>query len=219
MQPIIRCGSLQTMKTLTISFYENQITALERARKIDELQARVLCLENEKSRLISQLSTFKTRARSATDQSVDRRLRDEAVINVNLIKYLELFQTIYFQFYQNLREELARVKNALTEANHKLSQLQTFKTSVARLLHTKEIPECEILQKLQTVCNAHQEFTLLSRRYETSSPVPENNCPRFEENPPSQCRPYSSGSPTHRRYIDSGFDHHFEDDFEFSKKF
>ena len=74
-----------------ISFNQNQITALERARKIDELQARVLCLENEKSRLISQLSTFKTRARSATDQSVDRRLRDEAVINVTLIKHLEIF--------------------------------------------------------------------------------------------------------------------------------
>jgi hypothetical protein len=119
-----------------------------------------------------------------------------------------------------LREELARVKSALADANHKLTQLQTFKTSVARMLHTRENPECEILQKLQTVVNAHSEFTLLSRRYETSSPVPENNCARFDEPPPSasQCRPMSSGSP-HRRYIDSGFDHHFEDDFEYGKKF
>jgi hypothetical protein len=62
--------------------YSVQITALERARKIDELQARVLCLENEKSRLMSQLSSYKTRARSAVDTSNDRRLRDEAVINV-----------------------------------------------------------------------------------------------------------------------------------------
>jgi hypothetical protein len=177
-------------------------------------------LENEKSRLITQLSSYKTRARSATDQSNDRRLRDEAVINVNPPLYFQpSINPNQFHSPQNLREELARVKSALADANHKLSQLQTFKTSVARLLHTKENPECEILQKLQTVCNAHQEFTLLSRRYETSSPVPENTCPRFEEPPSSQCRPFSSGSPTHRRYIDSGFDHHFEDDFEYNKKF
>lgn len=125
-----------------------------------------------------------------------------------------------------MRDELSRVKSALAETNHRLSQLQTFKTSVARLLHVRENPDCEVLQKLQTVCNAHQEFTLLSRRYETSSPVapPENSCQRFDEPlPPSsagQCRPMSSTSPTHhRRYIDSGFDHHFEDEFEFSKKF
>lgn len=195
---------------------------MERARKIDELQARVLCLENEKSRLISQLSSYKTRARSAVDTSNDRRLRDEAVINVNLKALIAGISLNFHSISQNLREELARVKSALADANHKLSQLQTFKTSVARLLHTRENAECEILQKLQTVCNAHQEFTLLSRRYETSSPVPEQNCSRFDEPPPtssSQCRPMSSASPAHRRYIDSGFDHHFEDDFEFSKKF
>lgn len=196
---------------------------MERARKIDELQARVLCLENEKSRLISQLSSYKTRARSAVDTSNDRRLRDEAVINVKLKIFSPInYPSTQLFLSQNLREELARVKSALAEANHKLSQLQTFKSSVARLLHTRENPECEILQKLQTVCNAHQEFTLLSRRYETSSPVPENNCSRFDDPPPpssSQCRPMSSTSPTHRRYIDSGFDHHYEDEFEFSKKF
>lgn len=69
-----------------ISSLRLQITALERARKIDELQSRVLCLENEKSRLMSQLSSYKTRARSAVDSSNDRRLRDEAVINVNTLE-------------------------------------------------------------------------------------------------------------------------------------
>ena len=59
-----------------------QITALERARKIDELQSRVLCLENEKSRLLTQLSSYKTRTRSAVDSGNERRMRDEAVMNV-----------------------------------------------------------------------------------------------------------------------------------------
>ena len=59
-----------------------QITALERARKIDELQSRVLCLENEKSRLLTQLSSYKTHTRSAVDSGNERRMRDEAVMNV-----------------------------------------------------------------------------------------------------------------------------------------
>lgn len=181
-----------------------------------------MCLESEKSRLITQLSAYKTRARSAVDTSNDRRLRDEAIITVKNSRTcthtMSLTSNISF-FKQNLREELGRVKTALADANHKLTQLQTFRTTVARMLHIRENPECDVLQKLQTVCNAHHEFTLLSKRYDTS-PVPENNCTQFDEPlPPSssaaQCR---SASPTHRRYIDSGFDH-FEDDFEYSKKF
>lgn len=95
------------------------------------------------------------------------------------------------------------------------------------MLHIRENPDCDVLQKLQTVVNAHHEFTLLSKRYDTS-PMPDPNCspscPTTGFNDPlppqtsssAQCR--SSDSPTHRRYIDSGFDH-FDDDFEFSKKF
>lgn len=126
-----------------------------------------------------------------------------------------------------MREELSRVRCSLADANNKLTQLQTFKSTVARMLHIRENPDCDVLQKLQTVVNAHHEFTLLSKRYETS-PVPDSNCPNttaFDDPLPlqtssssAQCRPLSSGSPTHRRYIDSGFDH-FDDDFEFSKKF
>lgn len=142
---------------------------------------------------------------------------------------LENFQ--YFLPFQNLREELNRVKCSLADANHKLTQLHTFKSTVARMLHIRENPDCDVLQKLQTVVNAHHEFTLLSKRYDTS-PMPDPNCSpncptdRFidDQLPPqtssssAQCRPLSSGSPSHRRYIDSGFDH-FDDDFEFSKKF
>lgn len=65
-----------------IFFHSCQIAALERARKIDELQSKISCLENEKSRLLSQLSVYKTRARSAVDCSHDRKVRDDAVIAV-----------------------------------------------------------------------------------------------------------------------------------------
>lgn len=86
------------------------------------------------------------------------------------------------------------------------------------MLHVREQADCEVLQKLQTLCNAHQEFTLISRRYDTSSPVPDARYDECLQASSSQCRPLSSSPSMHRRFVDSGFDHNFEDD-DFSKKF
>lgn len=55
-----------------------------------------------------------------------------------------------------MREDLSRIKTQLAEANHRLSQLQVFRGSVARILHLRDLPEADILQRLQTLCNAHQ---------------------------------------------------------------
>lgn len=57
---------------------------MERARKIDELQARIHDMENEKSRLIAQLSNYRSRCRSAVDGSIEKTRRDEQIINVSL---------------------------------------------------------------------------------------------------------------------------------------
>lgn len=99
---------------------------------------------------------------------------------------------------QSLREDLTRLKTQLADTQHKLSQLQAFRTSVARFLHLRDVPHEGILQRLQTLCNAHQEFTLLSRRYEAASPVGEHPCPRFDDLvPPSVlCRPLSATTGT-----------------------
>lgn len=67
-----------------------------------------------------------------------------------------------------------------------------------------------------------KEFTMLSRRYESVSPVADHPCPRYETDliPPSNhCRPLSGSSPGHpRRFDDSGLDEHFDDDFLMLKK-
>lgn len=55
-----------------------------------------------------------------------------------------------------MRDDIARLRVQLTECNHKLSQLQTFRTSVARLLHLRDIPHSSLLQRLQALCHAHQ---------------------------------------------------------------
>lgn len=68
--------------------------------------------------------------------------------------------------------------------------MQNFRTSVARTLHLRDLPETDLLQRLQALCSAHQEFTLLSKRYETASPVGDHPCPRYDDPiPPStHCR-------------------------------
>lgn len=92
---------------------------------------------------------------------------------------------------------MTRMRTQLADTQHRLSQLQAFRTSVARFLHLRDVPHEGILQRLQTLCNAHQEFTMLSRRYESASPVGEHPCPRYSDDlvPPSvHCRPLSAVS-------------------------
>jgi len=62
---------------------EYKITSLERARKIDELTTQICDLEDEKTRLLSQLNAMKERMKSSCESNQNRRCRDEALINVS----------------------------------------------------------------------------------------------------------------------------------------
>ncbi|KAL7739721.1 hypothetical protein ACLKA6_012700 [Drosophila palustris] len=158
---------------------EYKITSLERARKIDELTTQICDLEDEKTRLLSQLNAMKERMKSSCESNQNRRCRDEALIN-------------------SLRDDVSRLSAQLSDANQRLSHLQSFRTSVARTLHLRDLPETDLLHRLQALCSAHQEFTLLSKRYETASPVGDHPCPRYDDPvpPSSHCRPPRDLSPT-----------------------
>ncbi|KAL9929666.1 uncharacterized protein ACN427_012676 isoform 2-T2 [Glossina fuscipes fuscipes] len=145
---------------------EYKITALERARKIDELTTQLCDLEEEKTRLSAQVNTLKDRLKASSDSAQHRRCRDEALIN-------------------SLRDDLTHVQAQLSDTNHRLSQLQSFRTSVARTLHLRDLPETDLLHRLQALCAAHQEFTMLSKRYETASPLGEHACTRFDDRLPN----------------------------------
>ena len=108
---------------------------------------------------------------------------------------------------------MAKVRTQLTDANHRLSQLQVFKGSVARMLHARDLPECDILQKLQTICDAHHQFTMLSRRYD--SPGIDSPCPDRSSN---NCHQSPSSHNHHRRYTDS-VEHNFDSECEYNKKY
>lgn len=84
-------AQLAEMKAQLVDAADHKIAALERGRKLDDLQGRIAELENEKSRLLSQLSTFKSRCRTTIDTSVERGRRDEHVIHVNIPLFLSTY--------------------------------------------------------------------------------------------------------------------------------
>lgn len=220
-------AQLAEVKAQLSEAIDYKIAALERARKIDELQSKLAESESERSRLVAQVASAKSRVRSAADASNERCRRDEQSM---LVSGWELLNISYFNsmllsapLSQTLREDLTRMKTQLADTQHKLSQLQAFRTSVARFLHLRDVPHEGILQRLQTLCNAHQEFTLLSRRYEAASPVGEHPCPRYDDLvPPSvHCRPLSAvtstgtavghhSHPHHHHHEHAGGAHHHQ---------
>lgn len=132
-----------------------------------------------------------------------------------------------------------RIKASLAEANHRMNQLQAFRASVARLLHLRDLPEADLLHRLQTLCSAHQEFTLLSHKYEGASPVPTTPCPNLRFSSASDLHGGSglpsvgvvsgrggggggrrsvSPGPNLRRF-DDFHDDHYDDEFDFGRKY
>lgn len=75
-------AQIAELKAQLVDAADNKICALERARKIDELQTRLSDMETEKNRLIAQLQSYKSRCRSAVDSSFDKTRRDEQTISV-----------------------------------------------------------------------------------------------------------------------------------------
>lgn len=76
-------AQLAELKAQLIDSAEHKIAALERGRKVDDLQARTIELESEKNRLMTQLSNYKSRCRATIDTSVERGRRDEHTIHVS----------------------------------------------------------------------------------------------------------------------------------------
>jgi chromosome segregation ATPase len=76
-------AQLTEVKAQLAEATDYKITALERTRKLEDMQSRIIELEAERDRLHAQVSVFKTRARSAVECSTAGRLRDEHAINVS----------------------------------------------------------------------------------------------------------------------------------------
>ncbi|XP_029679120.1 coiled-coil domain-containing protein 170 [Formica exsecta] len=173
-----------------------KIAALERSRKIEELQKRLVESEMLRTRYNRKLTMMKEQMRTTAETAdQERSINDHSL--------------------QLLRDELAQVKQNLAEVTRRETQLQSFRVSVAKLLSE---PICtsdyEIISRLQKMVAAHRDFTMLSRRYD--EPL---------ETSPSRCTsihpvhmPRSPGGSRCTRYEDSGFAdppdlHDIDDDY------
>ncbi|CAL1689015.1 unnamed protein product [Lasius platythorax] len=171
-----------------------KIAALERSRKIDELQKRLVESEMLRTRYNRKLTMAKEQMRTTAETAdQERSINDHSL--------------------QLIRDELAQVKQNLSEVTRRESQLQSFRVSVAKLLSE---PICtsdyEIISRLQKMVAAHRDFTMLSRRYDEPLETSPSRCtsihPVHPRSPGSRCT----------RYEDSGFAdppdlHDIDDDY------
>ncbi|KAK4886864.1 hypothetical protein RN001_003135 [Aquatica leii] len=125
-----------------------KITALERGRKVEDLQKRLIESEALRTKCNRKVLLLKDQVR-VTGQTVDQE------------------RHISEHSLQLLRDELARVKDNLSEISRRESQLQSFKSSVAKILGViLPMPDFELVSRLQKLVDAHHEFTVVSRRYD-----------------------------------------------------
>ncbi|KAI4496530.1 hypothetical protein M0804_000340 [Polistes exclamans] len=135
-----------------------KIAALERSRKIEELQKRLVESEMLRTRYSRKLSMLKEQMRTTSETAdQERSINDHSL--------------------QLLRDELAQVKQNLAEVTRRESQLQSFRVSVAKLLSEPICtPDYEIITRLQKMVAAHRDFTMLSRRYDEPLEASPSRC-------------------------------------------
>nr|XP_012147433.1 PREDICTED: coiled-coil domain-containing protein 170 isoform X2 [Megachile rotundata] len=159
-----------------------KIAALERSRKIEELQKRLVESEMLRTRCNRKLTMLKEQMRATTETAEqERSINDHSL--------------------QLLRDELAQTKQNLSEVTKRESQLQSFRVSVVKLLSEPICtPDYELISRLQKMVAAHRDFTMLSRRYDEPLEVSPSRCTNIHSTHP----PRSPGSRC-TRYEDSGF--------------
>ncbi|XP_045480257.1 coiled-coil domain-containing protein 170 [Harmonia axyridis] len=125
-----------------------KITALERGRKIEDLQKRLIESETLRTKYNRKLTQLKDQVRT-TGETIDQE------------------RNISEHSMQLLRDELSRVKDTLSEIQRREAQLQSFKSSIAKILGVAlPMPDYELIGRLQKLVDAHHDFTLVSRRYD-----------------------------------------------------
>ncbi|KAG8286374.1 hypothetical protein J6590_061594 [Homalodisca vitripennis] len=123
-------------------------TALERARKIDELQKRLLDSEVLRTRCTRKVNLLKDQVKTTSETVEQERSMCDHSMSV-------------------LRDDLAATKANLADTLRRESTLNSFRTSVVSLLGLETTcPDYEVIGRLTKVMNAYREFSSVSRRYD-----------------------------------------------------
>ncbi|XP_023723104.1 coiled-coil domain-containing protein 170 isoform X2 [Cryptotermes secundus] len=173
------------LKTQLADAADYKITALERGRKVEELQKRLVESEMLRTRYNRKVALLKDQVRTTSQTAEqERSLNDHSL--------------------QLLRDELASVKQTLSDCQHRENSLLSFRTSVCKLLGMDSgLPDYELIARLQKLVHAHRDFTLVSRRYDDPLLL-RNSPPAGGTRTPMMLGPSPGGTRT-PRYDDSGF--------------
>ncbi|XP_028164164.1 coiled-coil domain-containing protein 170 [Ostrinia furnacalis] len=162
---------------------EYKITALEKARKIEELQKRLDEAELLRTRYNRKVNVLKDQVRATGETFEQERTTTEHQIAM-------------------LRDDLARTKEALAECQRREAQLLSFRHSIAKLLGIlvpASVSDFEMVSRLQKLIDAHHDFTVVSRRYDDPALLRASS----RSPPPSRCRTRTPDRSL--RYDDSGY--------------
>ncbi|CAG0890015.1 unnamed protein product [Darwinula stevensoni] len=132
-----------------------KVKLLERDDEFERLRVHVLELEAGKSRMKRKLTALKMAAEEENLAAMeDRRLSDNAI--------------------DALSAELDATKLALSDARKREKQLEDFRTMIGRVLgldsSSMPLADFQMIRKLENMARAHQEFTLLSKKFSCDNP-------------------------------------------------
>ncbi|KAL0880895.1 hypothetical protein ABMA27_002070 [Loxostege sticticalis] len=163
--------------------YLKEICALEKTRKIEELQKKLDEADLLRARYNRKVNVLKDQVRATGETFEQERTTTEHQISM-------------------LRDDLARTKEALAECQRREAQLLSFRHSIAKLLGIlvpASVSDFEMVSRLQKLIDAHHDFTVVSRRYDDPALLRASS----RSPPPSRCRTRTPDRSL--RYDDSGY--------------
>ncbi|CAH1407638.1 unnamed protein product [Nezara viridula] len=147
-------------RDLKLQLTENndyKMTALERGRKIDELQKRLAESEMLRTRCSRKMNVLKDQVRVTGESAEEMRAMGEGVA-------------------QALRDEVESLRNSLAEASRAKSALNSLRNALCTAIGLPvSCPDYELISRVTKMSDANREFTKVSRRYDTLPAV----SPRF----------------------------------------
>ncbi|XP_073990320.1 coiled-coil domain-containing protein 170 isoform X3 [Rhodnius prolixus] len=125
-----------------------KMSALERGRKVEELQKRLADSEMLRSRCTRKCNLLKDQVRVTGESAEEIRVLGEGVASA-------------------LRDEISTLRSSLFEANREKNSLGSLRNTLCTVVGLpSSCADYELISRVTKMADAHREFTKVSRRYD-----------------------------------------------------
>ncbi|XP_050440678.1 coiled-coil domain-containing protein 170 isoform X4 [Adelges cooleyi] len=158
-------GQIRDLKLQLSDAGDCKLTSLERAKKIEDLEKRLVESEMLRMRFSRKVTVLKEQLKSCTEsQEQEKTLNDHSM--------------------RILHDDLASIKFQLSEVKRRECSLEDFRRAVLGLLALdSSSTDYEITSKISKLVAAHREFSILSKRYDDPLPTYAHNAPSESSDP------------------------------------